>query len=65
MGEDAKNLRMNRHRYPALVRFALDLAKEDALGQLARAGIELPQALIPYAAALLQTALEAPCSLPK
>jgi tRNA(Arg) A34 adenosine deaminase TadA len=62
-GEDARNLRMNRQRYPALVRLALELAKDDALGQLARAGKELPQALIPYSASLLQTALEPPSSL--
>jgi tRNA(Arg) A34 adenosine deaminase TadA len=55
-GEDANNLRKNRDRYPALVQLALEIAKDDALGTSARAGIELPQALFPYNSAILQTA---------
>ncbi len=55
-GADAMNLRKNRDRYPALVQLALQIAKDDLLGQSARAGIELPQALLPYYPAILQTA---------
>lgn len=55
-GEDATNLRKNHDRYPALVQLALQIAKDDRLGQSARAGIELPQALLPYSPAILQTA---------
>jgi tRNA(Arg) A34 adenosine deaminase TadA len=55
-GENATNLRKNRDRYPALVQLTLQIAKDDPLGQSARAGIELPQALLPYYPALLQTA---------
>jgi tRNA(Arg) A34 adenosine deaminase TadA len=55
-GEDATNLRKNRDRYPALVQLALQIAKDDPLGKSARAGIELPQALLPYSTAILHTA---------
>jgi tRNA(Arg) A34 adenosine deaminase TadA len=55
-GEDANNLRKNRDRYPTLVELALHIAKDDTLGKSARAGIELPQALLPCYTALLQTA---------
>jgi tRNA(Arg) A34 adenosine deaminase TadA len=55
-GEDATNLLKNRDRYPALVQLALQLAKDDALGKAARAGKELPQALLPYSTAILHTA---------
>lgn len=55
-GEDANNLRKNRDRYPALVQLTIQIAKDDPLGKSARAGIELPQALLPYYPALLQTA---------
>ena len=55
-GADANNLRKNRDRYPALVQLTLQIAKEDPLGKTARAGIELPEALLPYYPAILQTA---------
>lgn len=55
-GEGASNLRKNHDRYPALVQLVLQIAKDDALGQSARAGGELPQALLPYAPAILHTA---------
>jgi|GEM_PF-4890298 len=55
-GEDATNLRKNRDRYPTLVQLALQLAKDDTLGQSARVGIELPQALLPYSTAIHHTA---------
>jgi tRNA(Arg) A34 adenosine deaminase TadA len=55
-GEGAHNLQMNRDRYPALVQLVLQIAKDDALGQSARAGVALPQALLPYAPAILHAA---------
>lgn len=55
-GQDAANLRKNRDRYPALVQLVLQIAKDDPLGQSARAGIELPQALLPFYPAILQAA---------
>lgn len=55
-GEEATNLRKNRERYPALVQLALEIAKDDTVGKSARAGIELPQALLPYYTAILHTA---------
>jgi hypothetical protein len=55
-GGDVNNLRKNRDRYPMLVQLALQIAKDYTLGASARAGIELPQALFPYATAILQTA---------
>ena len=48
-GEDARNLRMNRARYPELVRLTLDLAKQDALGTQVDSGTRLPLALEPQA----------------
>lgn len=44
-GESAKNLKMNRDRYPKLVSLTLDLAKPDSLGKIARSGAALPIAL--------------------
>jgi tRNA(Arg) A34 adenosine deaminase TadA len=55
-GEDANNLRKNRNRYPALVQLTLQIAKDDPLGKSARAGRELPQALLPYETAIFHTA---------
>jgi hypothetical protein len=55
-GEGARNLQMNRDRYPALVQLVLQIARDDALGQSARAGVTLPQALLPYASAILHAA---------
>lgn len=55
-GADANNLRKNRDRYPALVQLTLQIARDDSLGKSARAGMELPQALLPYYPAILQTA---------
>ena len=47
-GENARNLRLNRDRYPALVSLTLDLAKSDSLGKVARSGTALPIALTPH-----------------
>jgi tRNA(Arg) A34 adenosine deaminase TadA len=58
-GADTNNLRKNRDRYPGLVQLTLQIAKDDPLGKSARAGIELPQALLPYYPAILQTASKA------
>jgi tRNA(Arg) A34 adenosine deaminase TadA len=55
-GENAGNLKMNRERYPELVRITLDLAKSDSLGQAARSGTTLVQALTPHAPALARVA---------
>jgi len=55
-GTDARNMRQNRERYPALVRLTLEVATHDALGQAARAGTGLPAALLPHAAAIRHAA---------
>jgi tRNA(Arg) A34 adenosine deaminase TadA len=59
-GDEARNLRLNRDRYPVLVAFTLDLARRDALGPAARAGDVLPAALGPYVAELGRVAAHAP-----
>jgi len=59
-GEDAGNLRMNRDRYPELVRLTLDVAQHDALGHSARAGIALPLALMPFDTMIVRAAAFAP-----
>jgi tRNA(Arg) A34 adenosine deaminase TadA len=55
-GENAGNLKMNRERYPELVRLTLDLAKSDTLGQLARSGTTLVRALTPLYSELSRVA---------
>jgi tRNA(Arg) A34 adenosine deaminase TadA len=55
-GVDATNLRKNRDRFPGLVQLTLQIARDDPLGKAARAGIALPQALLPYSPAIFQTA---------
>ncbi len=55
-GENARNLKMNRERYPELVRLTLDLARTDSLGQVARSGTTLVQALTPHYYALVRVA---------
>jgi len=55
-GTDARNMRQNRERYPALVRLTLEVATHDALGQAARAGTGLPAALLPHTAAIRHAA---------
>jgi tRNA(Arg) A34 adenosine deaminase TadA len=55
-GENAGNLKMNRERYPELVRLTLDLAKVDSLGELARSGATLVDALTPHASAIASVA---------
>jgi tRNA(Arg) A34 adenosine deaminase TadA len=55
-GENTGNLKMNRERYPELVRITLDLAKGDTLGQLARSGTTLVRALTPHYSALARAA---------
>jgi len=59
-GEDARNLRMNRARYPELVRLTLDLVKQDALGHSNRSGTRLPHALEPHADLIVRTSQFAP-----
>jgi hypothetical protein len=59
-GEDARNLRMNRARYPELVRLTLDLTKQDVLGHSNRSGTRLPLALEPYADLIVRTSQFAP-----
>jgi tRNA(Arg) A34 adenosine deaminase TadA len=61
-GQDARNLRLNRARFPELVRLTLEVAKDDALGLAARAGMSLPRALAPHAAAIRHAATFAPYS---
>jgi hypothetical protein len=59
-GENARNLRMNRARYPELVRLTLDLAKQDSLGNSNRSGTRLPLALEPHADLIVRTSQFAP-----
>ncbi len=59
-GEDARNLRMNRARYPELVRLTLDLAKQDALRHSTRSGTRLPLALEPHADLIVRASQFAP-----
>jgi tRNA(Arg) A34 adenosine deaminase TadA len=59
-GEEARNLRLNRERYPELVALTLELARQDALGPAARSGITMPAALGPYMAELGRVAAHAP-----
>jgi tRNA(Arg) A34 adenosine deaminase TadA len=53
-GPNARNLKLNRERYPALVRLTLDLAKDDSLGQVARSGATPVRALTPHLAETLE-----------
>ena len=59
-GVEARNLKLNRDRYPDLVRLTLDLAKADALGAPARSGTILPVALAPHSAVIRMAARHAP-----
>jgi tRNA(Arg) A34 adenosine deaminase TadA len=59
-GADARNLRMNRARYPELVRLTLDLAKQDALGHSSRSGTRLLLALAPHADLIVRASQFAP-----
>jgi len=59
-GEDARNLRKNRARYPELVRLVLDLAKQDALGHSTRSGTRLPLALETHADLIVRASQFAP-----
>ena len=59
-GESARNLALNRDRYPELVALTLELAKSDRLGQAARSGAALPAALAPFESALELVAEHAP-----
>jgi hypothetical protein len=61
-GAEARNLRLNRDRYPELARLALEVAQGDGLGQAAQSRTPLPLALAPYTAAIERTALSAPMS---
>ena len=53
-GENARNLKLNRDRYPELVRLTLDLAKAGTIGKAARSNIELPIALTPHYETILR-----------
>ena len=53
-GKSARNIQLNRGRYPDLVRLTLDLAEKDALGRRARVETTLPVALEPYADLITQ-----------
>lgn len=55
-GAAARNLASNRDRFPELVALTLQLAETDALGNAARAGLPLIDAVIPHVAALTETA---------
>jgi len=59
-GENARNLKLNRDRYPELVHLTLDLAEGDTLGKAARANIELPIALVPHFETIQQVSHYAP-----
>lgn len=59
-GAEAGNLRINRDRYPKLVRLTLEVAQGDGLGQAARSGAMLPHALAPHGEAIEQAARFAP-----
>ncbi len=59
-GLDARNLAMNRQRYPELVRLTLELAESDTLASAARAGASLPTALAPQLSALVSVAAAPP-----
>ncbi len=58
-GSRARNLRKNLDRYPALVALALDLASSDAVGQAARSGATLLDALEEQHEVLLQVSAHA------
>jgi len=55
-GENARNLKMNRDRFPKLARLTLDLAQRDALGRSARSGVDLVVALAPHCSAIQEAA---------
>ena len=59
-GEEARNVRINRDRYPELVRLTLSVAQGDGLGKAARSGTALPNAVAPHAEAIEQVARSAP-----
>jgi tRNA(Arg) A34 adenosine deaminase TadA len=63
-GEQARNLHLNRDRYPELVALTLDLARRDALGMPARSGVALPVALEPHLTDLRRVAAHAPAMTP-
>jgi hypothetical protein len=67
-GEEARDVRINRDRYPELVRLTLSVAQGDGLGNAARSGITLPDALAPYVEEIEQIARccpQAPLSAPE
>lgn len=59
-GPNSGNIKNNRERYPQLVALTLELAQTDRLGESARAGATLVQALLPHYPTLLQVAEHAP-----
>jgi tRNA(Arg) A34 adenosine deaminase TadA len=59
-GEQARNVRINRDRYPELVRLTLEVAQGDGLGQAARSGAPLLIALAPHMEAVEQVTRFAP-----
>jgi tRNA(Arg) A34 adenosine deaminase TadA len=63
-GEEARNVRINRDRYPELVRLTLEVAQGDRLGQAARSGAPLLVALASHLEAVEQITRFAPGALP-
>ena len=55
-GVNARNLKLNRARYPDLVSLTIALAKDDVLGHSARSGIEVVPTLAPHYLALARVA---------
>ena len=61
-GEQARNLRLNHDRYPALVALTLDLARVDTLGTASRSGVALPIAIGPHLAEFARVVRTRPAS---
>lgn len=55
-GADAGSIEMNQQRYPDLISLTLALAQHDSLGQSARSGMTLPEALTSYYTDIVQVA---------
>lgn len=62
-GAQARNLVMNRERYPELVGLTLDLAQRATLGSAARSSATLPAALGPHLSELVRVAAARPRAL--
>jgi tRNA(Arg) A34 adenosine deaminase TadA len=60
VGDEAPSVRAAQEHHPRLARLALELTQENRLGQRARLGESLPDALEPHHSALLQCAEQVP-----